>query len=242
MNPMVEVQFHGDRIQATRAGERVWVVVKRVCEALGIDHDSQRKRLLRTPWAVTAMMTATGPDGKNYEVACLDLDALPMWLATIEVSRVRPEAREKLIAYQRECARVLRDHFFGAPRQDAPDFAAFARELVGEILRQVDQRIDSRIGAMSFGVVRPWELGAVKRRLSAAADLAVLAKAFPSRKSALAGLTMRIRTACGWTGTGAHMNRMPASMLPYAERELAAIEREFQRSGNVRQLRLGEQT
>jgi hypothetical protein len=241
MNPIVEVQFHGDCVQATRAGDRVWVVVKRVCEALGIADQAQAAKLKGKPWACTTLIVAHDASGRNQELFCLELDSLPMWLATIEVSRVRPEARDKLIAYQRECARVLRDHFFGAPRQDAPDFAAFARELVGEILRQVDRRIEDRIGSVSFGVIRPWELGAVKRRLSAAADLAVLAKAYPHRRSALSGLTMRIRTACGWTGTGAHLNRMPASMLPYAERELAAIEREFQRSGNVRQLRLGEQ-
>lgn len=118
------------------------------------------------------------------------------------------------------------------------DIQALLRETIPVLLEAVDQRIEARIGAMSFGVVRPWELGGIKRRLSAAANDAVTAKAYPTRKSALAGLTMRIRTACGWTGTGARMDRMPASMLPYAERELACIEREFERSGNVRQMRM----
>lgn len=102
--------------------------------------------------------------------------------------------------------------------------------LMTEIVAAVDQRIDARVGSLSFGVIRPWELGSIKRRLSAAADRAVMAKAYRSRKSALGALTMRLRTAIGWTGTGAAMNRMPASMLPYAERELAAIEREFERT------------
>ena len=39
--------------------------------------------------------------------------------ATIEPSRVRPELRPKLELYQREAARVLRDHFFG-PRTAEP--------------------------------------------------------------------------------------------------------------------------
>jgi len=127
-----------------------------------------------------------------------------------------------------------------APHQDV---AALLREALAQfvpaVMQAVDQRIEARVSGLSFGVVRPWELGAIKRKLSAAADAAVAAKAYPSRRSALAGLTMRMRTACGWTGTGAHLNRMPASMLPYAERELAAIEREFERAGNVRQLPLG---
>jgi hypothetical protein len=43
----------------------------------------------------------------------LHLDSFPMWLATIESSRVAEHVRPKLVKYQKECARVLRDHFFG---------------------------------------------------------------------------------------------------------------------------------
>lgn len=43
----------------------------------------------------------------------LHLDALPMWLATIEPSRVAAEARPRLERFQLECAKALRDHFFG---------------------------------------------------------------------------------------------------------------------------------
>ena len=43
-----------------------------------------------------------------------------MWLATIEPSRVKPEARDSLVAYQREAARVLRDHFLGRTAAHAP--------------------------------------------------------------------------------------------------------------------------
>lgn len=141
------------------------------------------------------------------------------------------------------CNEVVRAVMQGRATVQHQDVAALIREafaqLVPALMQSVDQKIEARVSGLSFGVVRPWELGAIKRRLSAAADAAVLAKAYPNRKSALAGLTMRMRTACGWTGTGAHLNRMPASMLPYAERELAAIEREFERAGNVRQLPLG---
>jgi len=123
---IVSVPFHGDEIQAVRDGERVFVVVKRLCESLAIDADSQRKRLSdpeRCPWAVTVVMTATGSDGKSYEMLCLDLESLPMWLATIDASRVKSEAREKLVEYQCECARALRDHFF-RPKFISPLLAA----------------------------------------------------------------------------------------------------------------------
>jgi hypothetical protein len=123
---IVSVQFHGDELQAVRKGEKVFVVVKRVCEALDISHDAQARRLSdpeRCPWAVTTTTVATGADGKAYAMLCVDLDSMPMWLATIDVSRARPDARPKLIEYQKECARVLRDHFF-KPAYISPLLAA----------------------------------------------------------------------------------------------------------------------
>lgn len=134
---MIEVVgFQGDALQAVREGEQVWVVVKRVCEALGITDQGQAVKLKAKPWAVTTMIVATGPDGRNYESFCLSLDSLPMWLAGIEPGRVRPEAREKLIAYQRECARVLRDHFFGR-KATHEDVARMVEPLVEQVVTRV---------------------------------------------------------------------------------------------------------
>ena len=39
-------------------------------------------------WATTAFNAVVGADGKNREMFMLHLDSLPMWLATIEPSRV----------------------------------------------------------------------------------------------------------------------------------------------------------
>jgi hypothetical protein len=52
-------------------------------------------------------------DGKLREAFCVHLDCLPMWLATIETSRVAEHVRPKLVCYQREATKVLADYFFG---------------------------------------------------------------------------------------------------------------------------------
>ena len=137
----MRVPFQGDIIDATQDGRGVWVSLKRMCENLGIDPDSQRKKLQNKPWAVTVLNTATGPDGKNYEMLTLHLDSVPMWLATIESSRVAPEIREKLVAYQKECARVLRDHFFGASRE-TEQTVAILKEMVVTLSNQVKALMD----------------------------------------------------------------------------------------------------
>ncbi len=42
---------------------------------------------------------------------CIPLDYLNGWLFGVNASRVKADVREKLIAYQRDCYRVLARHF-----------------------------------------------------------------------------------------------------------------------------------
>lgn len=139
-NEIVLVPFHGDVIEATKDGRGVWVPLRRPCEALGIDPDGQRRKLQGKPWAVTEMISATGPDGKLYEMFALHLDCLPMWLATIDAKRVKEEMRPKLELYQREAAKVLADHFFGRKERPAGSPLQMLRLMVDEMEAQ-EQRL-----------------------------------------------------------------------------------------------------
>jgi hypothetical protein len=110
---LVKFDFHGDEIEVLHEDGRVWVGVKRLCDVLRIANQPQQAKLSRKPWATVTMIVTVAEDGRQREQFCIDLDSLPMWLATIEPSRVQPVLRPRLIDYQRECARVLRDHFLG---------------------------------------------------------------------------------------------------------------------------------
>lgn len=110
------VPFHGSMLEAGKADGKVWVIVRRVCEAIEIGFTGQHDRLsnpARAPWATIRVMRMVGADGKIHEVFCIDMDSVPMWLATINASRVAPHLREKLVLFQKEAAKVLRDHFLG---------------------------------------------------------------------------------------------------------------------------------
>lgn len=120
MSAIVKVPFHGDELLAQQDERGVWVAVKRVCESIGLTEQGQMTKLKGKPWAVTTTIVATGSDGKNYDMMALHLDSLPMWLATIDAGRVAPAVRAKIERYQVECARVLRDHFFGKPDPTPP--------------------------------------------------------------------------------------------------------------------------
>jgi hypothetical protein len=141
------------------------------------------------------------------------------------------------------CNDVVRAVMQGRPPQPSQqiDVAALTQSILATaiplIMQTVDARIDAKVQGVSLGVIRPWEHGALVRRINAAADAVHAIGARPSRRSARSYVEMRVRTSCGWVGTGSKMNRMPAAMLPYAERELSAIEREYERSSG-RQLEL----
>lgn len=116
MSDLVPFRFHGDQIDVVREGEQVFIPIKRVCEHLGIGHAGQLKGLRKRPWASVDFKSIDTNSLGSRQVACLPLKALPMWLATIELSKVHEDHREKLEVYQVECAEALRAYFFGPPK------------------------------------------------------------------------------------------------------------------------------
>lgn len=112
--------FHDAVLEVVREGGDLWVSLRRVTEALGLMLNGQLAKLREKVWAKLKTIRAAGADGKQYEQVFIHLDSLPMWLATIETSRVAAEARPTIERFQVECAKVIRDHFFGAPPVPKP--------------------------------------------------------------------------------------------------------------------------
>lgn len=233
MSKLVEVPFYGEAVQAVRDGERVQVVVKRVCEALGIDPDGQRRKLAEKPWACTELISVQLPGDQTREVFCLDLDSLPMWLATIEPSRVNPEVRFKLVAYQKECARVLRDHFFGRA-------AATHAQPAGDVVERLERRIDALLEAVATlvksnstaTIARPdaiWLKHEVRviARLQVAAGLVQGKSTKSAENSARRRIYNKLGAATGWLGTGRDWRSLPAARWPEARALLIELRRDL---------------
>lgn len=104
----VSFQGHDLTVISTPAGERL-VAMKPISEAIGLDWKSQYARIQRHPVLKSTMVitTTVAEDGKERELVCLPLDYLNGWLFGVDASRVRPEIRERLIQYQRECFAAL---------------------------------------------------------------------------------------------------------------------------------------
>lgn len=108
---LVSIPFHGQSVQSVEIDGKPHVVFRPLVESLGLDADSQMKRLRRHSWATTVKMTGVGLDGKNREMTCIDLRTLTMWLATIDENRVSEEARPLVVAYQNEVADAIESYW-----------------------------------------------------------------------------------------------------------------------------------
>jgi len=108
---IIKVPFQGDEILCFEAPQGHFVAVRPICERLGLSERGQIQRLNRNPerWGVTVIHAPSG--GGVQETTCIPVTKLFGWLATITVSRVKPEIRDALIAYQNEADEVLDRHF-----------------------------------------------------------------------------------------------------------------------------------
>lgn len=116
MGALVVVDFYDDKIEAVREDDgSIWVSIRRCCENLNLSLPAQMRKLSKRSWAVVAQKATTGPDGKQYTMSMVDIATLPGWLFTIDPRRAPLPIRNKIVRYQRECAKVLADYFLPKP-------------------------------------------------------------------------------------------------------------------------------
>jgi len=132
-NQLVTIPVPGTSkpIKAVQHDGTEWASITHVCDALGIDSKSQRRKIQGKSWACGVMMTLQVA-GQNREVFMVDRRTLTMWLATIDTNRVSEAARPTLEAYQLEAANALDSYFHkgGAinPRAEEHQLNALMRQ------------------------------------------------------------------------------------------------------------------
>ena len=98
------IPFRSTKLLLVERDGQPFVPMKPVVEGMGLAWQTQHRKLMAGRFAsVITMMVTTGFDGNQYEMACLPLKKLPGWLMSIHASKVRPDLRENVLAYQDEC-------------------------------------------------------------------------------------------------------------------------------------------
>ena len=116
------VPFYGRSLVAVRLEDgRIGAVLRWLCEGLGLDANAQMQRIRRkTALFDSLLMVRVETEGGPQAMPALTLDVLPGWLFGIDENRVKPEARADVILFQRECVRVLAEHFARKARAALP--------------------------------------------------------------------------------------------------------------------------
>jgi len=147
MNTKLEVvKFHDDFLEVVKvAGNgavgkvagQYWVSVKKVCENLGIDFKYQKNKLKSDEYEAKLVKVLT--NGGVQEVFCIPLEKLNGWLFSINPNRVKPEVKEKLIAYKKECFDVLFNHFTNKVQQPPKNLLDEAdNDFINELVKRTD--------------------------------------------------------------------------------------------------------
>lgn len=235
---IVKVPFYGDQIDALQEGRDVWVSLKRMCENVSLDPDTQRKKLISKAWATTVIKTVVAEDGKSREMLMLHLDSVPMWFATIDPNRVREEVRPKLINYQRECAKVLRDHFFGPPHDiDLRDIVKEVSHALVPVIVQAVTEVAKQ--EREFAIQERTTIGRsgatkINRDLRSIARL-IAGDDKSAYRSALSAAHMDLRSHLNFSGTGRGWGNLPLSKWPDAKAELERMMKTAVRAARSRQ-------
>lgn len=122
-NELIKVPFREGEILAVKDERGEWVVIRPLCEQLGLDPRAQQRRIERSAWGPQgAAIMAVPSAGGEQQTFVLHRKRIAMWLATLEVKRVKEPARPYLAQLQEEAADVLDAYFSSkAPAPAVPE-------------------------------------------------------------------------------------------------------------------------
>lgn len=160
MDNQLITTINGIKIAAVRdENNNIFVPVKPICDAVGIDFASQRNKLQadETLGPTMAIIATVASDEKDREMVCLPLKFIYGWLFTINPGKVAPEAKERVLRYRLECYEALYRHFAGSLRrrveENEAEIAAL-KDINEAIVREKEAKADRRKAEENLAAIR----------------------------------------------------------------------------------------
>ena len=111
--------------------------MKPICENIGLAWEPQVLRIKRDEVLSQGMIVMIIPtNGGNQNMICLPIEYLNGWLFGIDINRCKPEIRDTLIKYKKECYQALHDYWFNgkAERKTTADDRTGLRNAVNMLV------------------------------------------------------------------------------------------------------------
>jgi len=137
MSDLIPVPFRSSTLFLADVDGTPYTPMKPVVEGMGLDWSAQRQKLSenKARWGVVFIPSPT--EGGRQDMLCLPLRKLTGWLMTIQPTRVKPEIRDAVVAYQNECDDALWDYWTkGHAVRKQPSYAESLRLLADEVERR----------------------------------------------------------------------------------------------------------
>lgn len=138
MNELTTVNFHGNALLVLKKDGVKLVAMKPIVESIGLNWSAQFRRIKRDDilsTSIAVMATEVCANGQLGETVALPIEYLNGWLFGIDSRRVKPEVKEKLFQYKKECYKVL-DAYFNKG-------VAVNRKLLKELKTQIKNQHES---------------------------------------------------------------------------------------------------
>ncbi|OOF40861.1 ATPase [Rodentibacter mrazii] len=108
----LKAKFLGLDILVINHENKPYVPMKQIAENIGLVWHAQFERLQRNEVLSQGIRVIRIPsNGGEQDAVCLPLYYLNGWLFGVNPSRVKPEIKDKLIEYQKDCYEVLWDYW-----------------------------------------------------------------------------------------------------------------------------------
>ena len=136
------ILFQKHELVAVQNDENIYVAVKPICDAIGLDYISAYKGLQNDEimGELLSIQTIVAADSKQRDMVCVPIQMLSAWLFGVQVGKVKPEVRPVLVQFKKECANALFSYFFGAAKQIANNIT-LRYQIVMEI-KDVNRQIN----------------------------------------------------------------------------------------------------
>ncbi|OOF80817.1 phage antirepressor N-terminal domain-containing protein [Rodentibacter caecimuris] len=131
------IQFHNQSLVTLEQNGIYYTAMKPICENIGLNWASQYQRIQRDEVLNQGIVIITTPTNSGeQQMLCLPIEYLNGWLFGIDINRCKPEIRETLIMYKKECYQALHDYWFKgkAERKTTTDERTGLRQAVSQLV------------------------------------------------------------------------------------------------------------
>ena len=131
------ISFNNQSLITVEQNGNHYVAMKPICENIGLTWEPQVLRIKRDEVLSQGMIVMITPtNGGNQNMICLPIEYLNGWLFGIDINRCKPEIRDTLIKYKKECYQALHDYWFNgkAERKTTVDDRTGLRNAVNMLV------------------------------------------------------------------------------------------------------------